>query len=48
MLYKELERQRGPLVYRWRRDGNRILGGEALISPGGVPASAPAAPSPGS
>ncbi|MFM9092676.1 MAG: hypothetical protein ACKOUK_13180, partial [Verrucomicrobiota bacterium] len=28
-LYKDLERQRGPLVYRWRRDGNRILAGEA-------------------
>lgn len=28
-LCKELERQRGPLVYRWRRDGNRILAGEA-------------------
>lgn len=28
-LCKELERQRGPLVYRWQREGNRILAGEA-------------------
>jgi hypothetical protein len=28
-LYKELERQRGPLVYRWRREGNHVLAGEA-------------------
>ncbi len=47
-LCKELERQRGPLVYRWRRDGNRIFAGEALIPPGGVPAAAAAAASPGS
>ncbi len=32
-LYKELERQRGPLVYRWRRDGKRVLAGEALHPP---------------
>ncbi|MFZ9747621.1 MAG: small ribosomal subunit Rsm22 family protein [Opitutaceae bacterium] len=29
-LCKELERRREPLVYRWRRDGDRILAGEAL------------------
>ena len=28
-LYKELERQRGPLVYRWRREGRHILAGDA-------------------
>ena len=28
-LCKELERQRGPLIYRWRREGNRILAGDA-------------------
>jgi hypothetical protein len=27
-LYKELDRTKAPLVYRWRRDGNRLLGGE--------------------
>ncbi|HVU25045.1 MAG TPA: small ribosomal subunit Rsm22 family protein [Opitutus sp.] len=29
-LFKELERTKSPLVYRWRRDGDKILGGEAL------------------
>jgi hypothetical protein len=29
-LYKELERTKAPLVYRWRREGNKILGGERL------------------
>lgn len=27
-LFKELERQRAPLVYRWRREGNQVLAGE--------------------
>jgi len=27
-LYKQLERTKSPLVYRWRRDGDKILGGE--------------------
>jgi hypothetical protein len=29
-LFKELERTKAPLVYRWRREGGKILGGEAL------------------
>jgi SAM-dependent methyltransferase len=29
-LYKQLDRTKAPLVYRWRRDGKRILGGEPL------------------
>jgi hypothetical protein len=29
-LYKELDRTKEPLVYRWRRDGARLLGGERL------------------
>jgi hypothetical protein len=29
-LYKELDRTKEPLVYRWRRDGARLLGGELL------------------
>ncbi len=29
-LFKQLERTRAPLVYRWQRDGGKILGGEAL------------------
>ena len=29
-LFKELDRTKAPLVYRWRRDGNRIVGGDAL------------------
>lgn len=28
-LFKELERTKAPLVYRWQRDGGKILGGEA-------------------
>jgi hypothetical protein len=31
-LFKELERTKAPLVYRWRRDGDKILGGEALAN----------------
>ena len=29
-LFKELDRTKAPLVYRWRRDGDKLLGGEAL------------------
>jgi hypothetical protein len=29
-LYKELERTKAPLVYRWRRDGAKVSGGERL------------------
>jgi SAM-dependent methyltransferase len=29
-LYKQLERTKAPLVYRWRREGDKILGGEAV------------------
>jgi hypothetical protein len=29
-LYKQLDRTKAPLVYRWRRDGDQVLGGEAL------------------
>ncbi len=29
-LFKQLERTKAPLVYRWRREGGKILGGEAL------------------
>jgi hypothetical protein len=29
-LFKQLDRTKAPLVYRWRRDGNKILGGEPL------------------
>jgi SAM-dependent methyltransferase len=28
-LYKELERTKAPLVYRWQREGDKIVGGEA-------------------
>ena len=33
-LFKQLERTKSPLVYRWRRDGNKILSGEPLLQPG--------------
>ena len=29
-LFKELERTKAPLVYRWRREGRKILGGESI------------------
>ncbi|HVS50959.1 MAG TPA: small ribosomal subunit Rsm22 family protein [Opitutaceae bacterium] len=29
-LYKQLERTKAPLVYRWQRDDNKITGGESL------------------
>jgi len=29
-LYKQLDRTKQPLVYRWRREGSKILGGEPL------------------
>ena len=29
-LFKQLERTKAPLVYRWRREGEKILGGETL------------------
>jgi hypothetical protein len=32
-LFKQLERTKAPLVYRWRRDGKKILGGEPLSVP---------------
>ncbi|MDB6095388.1 MAG: Ribosomal small subunit Rsm22 [Verrucomicrobia bacterium] len=31
-LFKELDRTKAPLIYRWRREGETILGGEALRS----------------
>ena len=30
-LYKQLDRTKAPLVYRWRHDGSKILSGEPLI-----------------
>lgn len=32
-LFKQLERTKAPLVYRWRRNGDKILGGEAISAP---------------
>jgi hypothetical protein len=29
-LFKQLDRTKAPLVYRWRREGTKILGGEPL------------------
>lgn len=31
-LFKQLDRTKAPLVYRWRREGDKILGGEPLAS----------------
>lgn len=33
-LYKELERSKGPLVRRWQREGDKVLGGEAPCAGG--------------
>jgi Mitochondrial small ribosomal subunit Rsm22 len=38
-LFKQLERSKAPLVYRWQREGAKLLGGEALTEP--VSAAAP-------
>lgn len=32
-LFKQLDRTKAPLVYRWRRNGERLLGGEAISAP---------------
>jgi SAM-dependent methyltransferase len=31
-LFKQLERTKAPLVYRWQRDGAKITGGEPLVT----------------
>ncbi len=38
-LFKQLERTRGPLVYRWQRTGDKVAGGEALAAPTSAPES---------
>ena len=41
-LFKQLDRTKAPLVYRWKRDGDRIVGGEPLgasAAPGGDPST---------
>lgn len=37
-LYKELERTKLPLVYRWQRDATQVSAGEALTPPGEISA----------
>jgi hypothetical protein len=32
-LFKQLERTKAPLVYRWRREGNKVAGGEPISVP---------------
>ncbi len=32
-LYKQLDRTKAPLVYRWQREGDKVTGGGALDSP---------------
>lgn len=32
VLFKQLERTKAPLVYHWRRDGNKVLGGDVVAS----------------
>ncbi len=43
-LFKQLDRTRAPLVYRWQRDGHKLLGGTPLEPPAapGTDAAAPA------
>ncbi len=31
-LFKQLERTKAPLVYRWQRDGDKLTGGEPLVT----------------
>jgi hypothetical protein len=31
-LYKQLDRTKAPLVYRWQRDGDKVSGGEAVAT----------------
>jgi hypothetical protein len=31
-LFKQLERTKAPLVYRWRREGNKIVGGKPALT----------------
>jgi hypothetical protein len=33
-LFKQLDRTKAPLVYRWRRDGLKVTGGETIEPPG--------------
>jgi hypothetical protein len=37
-LFKQLERTKAPLVYRWQREGHKILGGMAAEPPAHLPA----------
>lgn len=32
-LFKQLDRTKAPLVYRWKHDGRKVLGGEPLAGP---------------
>jgi hypothetical protein len=32
-LFKSLKRAQGPLIYRWTRDGEKIVGAERLLAP---------------
>ncbi|HUR59010.1 MAG TPA: small ribosomal subunit Rsm22 family protein [Opitutaceae bacterium] len=43
-LFKQLDRTKAPLVYRWRRAGDKVEGGEAIVD-GGAPSNPPGAPS---
>ena len=36
-LYKQLDRAKGPLLYRWQRDGDKVHGGEPLAPPAASP-----------
>jgi len=43
-LYKQLDRTKAPLVYRWRREGDTLLGGEAVTAVSDLPSSDSTAP----
>lgn len=38
-LFKSLKRAHGPLIYRWTRDGDRIVGAESLLATRTTPAT---------
>lgn len=44
-LFKQLERTKAPLVYRWERNGDKVTGGEPLLPPGASSENAPDASS---
>lgn len=43
-LFKQLERTKAPLVYRWQREGSKVVSGEPLSPPPAAALDSPGAP----